>query len=129
MSTLSVAARFNNIALIEDFIYTTQDIAHNKRIKALIIATEIFDNICEHAVLLDNTDVEITASHRFSPYLRFTYRSKNFKNLLQALKSTEPHFDDRAQRYRGFGLRMTKNLARKVKYRKFFSYSRITVYL
>lgn len=129
MSKLIVNAKPENITFIENFIYTSKDIPNDKRIAALIIATEIFDNITEHAILIENTRIQITATNIFFPRLQFKYYSKNFDSLLQALKVTKPHFDAQAKRYRGFGLLMTRNLARKVKYRKRFSAALITVYL
>lgn len=129
MKQLLVEANLKNIDRIEAFIATSADIPHDKRSTALIIATEVFDNIAEHAILVENTGVSLAASQLFFPRLCFSYTSTNFDNLLQALKKTKPHFDPQAQRYRGFGLLMTKNLARKVCYRHSLTRSNIIVYL
>ena len=129
MKQLLVEANLENINLIEEFIATATDIPQNKRSTALIIATEVFDNIAEHAVLVENTGISLAASRLFFPRLCFSYTSTNFDNLLQALKRTQPHFDPQAQRYRGFGLLMTRNLARKVRYRYNPTRSNIIVYL
>lgn len=129
MKQLLVEANLKNINLIEEFIATSEDIPQDIRSRALIIATEVFDNIAEHAILVENTGISLAASRLFFPRLCFSYTSTNFDNLLQALKKTQPHFDPQAQRYRGFGLLMTRNLACKVRYRHSPTRSNIIVYL
>lgn len=129
MKQLRVEANLKNIDLIEEFIATSADIPKDKRSTALIIATEVFDNIAEHAILTEKTSITVAASQLFFPRLCFSYTSTNFDNLLDALKKTKPHFDSAAKRYRGFGLLMTKNLARKVRYRHSPARSNIIVYL
>jgi len=128
-STLHVEAALKNISFVEDFIYASKYIPDDKRMAALIIATEIFDNIAEHAVLVKNSSICLTVSNIFFPHVCFKYCSKNFSSLLEALENTQPHYDVQSKRYRGFGLRMTKNLARKVRYRERFGCVRIVVYL
>ena len=122
-------ADLKNIGFIEGFISNSKDIPENKRTAALIISTEVFDNIAEHAKFAENRGIQLSVSNIFFPRLCFSYRSMNFDNLLRALKRTKPHFDPDAKRYRGFGLLMTKNLARKVCYRQDPSRSCIIVYL
>ena len=129
MNHLQVEADLKNIGFIEEFISTSKDIPESKRATALIISTEVFDNIAEHAVFAENKDILLSVSNVFFPRLCFSYRSTNFDNLLCALQRTKPHFDSDAKRYRGFGLLMTKNLARKVCYRQDSSRSCIIVYL
>jgi len=129
MNKLLVEAELQNIGLIEAFVYASSDIPNNKRAGALIITTEIFENIVEHAILEEGAKIRLAASKIFFPRLCFTYRSKNFDNLLRALKNTKPHFDPKTKRYRGFGLSMTKNIARKVYYRQCSDYSVISIYL
>ena len=106
-------ADLKNIGFIEGFISNSKDIPENKRAAALIISTEVFDNIAEHAKFAENRGIQLSVSNIFFPRLCFSYRSMNFDNLLRALKRTKPHFDPDAKRYRGFGLLMTKNLARQ----------------
>ena len=129
MNHLQVEADLKNIGFIEEFISASKDIPETKRARALIISTEVFDNIAEHAVFAENKDILLSVSNIFFPRLCFSYRSTNFDNLLCALQRTKPHFDLDAKRYRGFGLLMTKNLARKVCYRQDSSRSYIIVYL
>ena len=126
---LQVEADLKNIDFIEEFISTSKDIPESKRVAALIISTEVFDNIAEHAVFAESKDIRVSVSNIFFPRICFSYRSTNFDNLLSALERTQPHFDLCARRYRGFGLLMTKNLARKVCYRQCPSRSCIIVYL
>ena len=122
-------ADLKNIGFIEGFISNSKDIPENRRAAALIISTEVFDNIAEHAKFAENRGIQLSVSNIFFPRLCFSYRSMNFDNLLRALKRTKPHFDPDAKRYRGFGLLMTKNLARKVCYQQDLSHSCIIVYL
>ncbi|MFC2616023.1 MAG: hypothetical protein ACFNYQ_11025 [Treponema sp.] len=129
MNHLQVGADLKNIGFIEEFISTSKDIPENKRVAALIISTEVFDNIAEHAAFTGRKELQLSISNMFFPRLCFSYRSTNFDNLLHALKETKPHFDPKAKRYRGFGLLMTKNIARKVCYRQEQSRSYIIVYL
>ncbi|MFC1238095.1 hypothetical protein ACFGOO_01520 [Treponema vincentii] len=129
MDHLQVEADLKNIGFIEGFISNSKDIPENRRAAALIISTEVFDNIAEHAKFAENRGIQLSVSNIFFPRLCFSYRSMNFDNLLRALKRTKPHFDPDAKRYRGFGLLMTKNLARKVCYRQDPSRSCIIVYL
>ncbi|MGI5089973.1 hypothetical protein GWP40_07740 [Treponema vincentii] len=129
MNHLQVEADLKNIGFIEEFISTSKNIPESKRATALIISTEVFDNIAEHAVFAENKNILLSVSNIFFPRLCFSYHSTNFDNLLHALKRTKPHFDPDAKRYRGFGLLMTKNLARKVCYRQEQSRSCIIVYL
>ena len=129
MNELQVEADLKNIDFIEEFIAISKEIPDNKRSMALIIATEVFDNIAEHAVLTKSRAVRLAVSDIFFPRLCFSYYSSNFDHLLQALKKTKPHFDSDAQRYRGFGLLMTKNLARRVSYQQQNGCVRIVVYL
>jgi len=126
---LRVEADLKNIGCIEDFISASKDIPDNKRTTALIIATELFDNIAEHAVFAEHKELRLSVSNMFCPRLCFSYCSTNFDNLLHALRKAKPYFDSNAKRYRGFGLVMTKNLARKVKYEQDSGRSYIIVYL
>ena len=129
MNQLLVEAELKNIDRIEAFIYSSKAIPNDKRLTALIIATEVFDNIAEHAVLVKNTDIRLAVSNIFFPRLCFSYCSTNFDNLLKALKHPHPYFDPHTKRYRGFGLLMTRNLSRSVRYRQWANRSYITVYL
>ncbi|MGP1577355.1 MAG: hypothetical protein ACTTH7_07735 [Treponema sp.] len=127
--TLQIKAEAKNIGLLEDFIRQCFCRSQKVQAAALIIAAEVFDNICEHAVLVENTQVTVLCSHIFRDILEFRYWSTNFTDLLAALKGREPYFDARTKRYRGFGLRMAANLSRKIYYRTFFGMSRIIIYL
>ena len=129
MNHLQVEADFKNIGCIEEFISTSKNIPENKRTAALIIATEVFDNIAEHAVFAEKRELQLSVSNIFFPRLCFSYHSANFDNFVRALKDATPYFDLLTRRYRGFGLIMTKNLARKICYRQDHSCACIIVYL
>ena len=129
MKQLLVDADLKNIGLIEEFIHTSKDIPAGKRSAALIIATEIFDNISEHAVLTENTGIRLAVSDIFFPRLCFSYCSTNFDKLLRALERIKPYFDPKTKRYRGFGLLMAKNLSRRITCEQYADRSYIVVYL
>ncbi len=129
MNHLQVGADLKNIGFIEEFISTSKEIPADKRAAALIIATEVFDNIAEHAVFAEKKELHLSVSKIFFPRLCFSYSSANFDKFLRALKDATPYFDLKTRRYRGFGLIMTKNLARKVCYRQEPFRSCIIVYL
>ena len=129
MNCLQVEAALKNIGFIEEFISTSKDIPEHKRAMALIISTEVFDNITEHAVFAEKKELQLSVSNIFFPRLCFSYRSANFDDFLRALKEATPYFDFATKRYRGFGLIMTKNLARKICYRQEHTHSCIIVYL
>ena len=114
---------------LQEFISTSKEIPADKRAAALIIATEVFDNIAEHAVFAEKKELHLSVSKIFFPRLCFSYSSANFDKFLRALKDATPYFDLKTRRYRGFGLIMTKNLARKVCYRQEPFRSCIIVYL
>ena len=98
MNHLQVGADLKNIGFIEEFISTSKDIPENKRVAALIISTEVFDNIAEHAAFTGRKELQLSISNMFFPRLCFSYRSTNFDNLLHALKETKPYFDPKAKR-------------------------------
>ena len=129
MNCLQVEADLKHIGFIEEFISTSKEIPADKRAAALIIATEVFDNIAEHAVFAEKKELHLSVSKIFFPRLCFSYSSANFDKFLRALKDATPYFDLKTRRYRGFGLIMTKNLARKVCYRQEPFRSCIIVYL
>ena len=86
MNHLQVEADLKNIGFIEEFISTSKDIPESKRATALIISTEVFDNIAEHAVFAESKELRLSASNMFFPRLCFSYCSTNFDNLLSAIR-------------------------------------------
>jgi len=70
---LQVEADLKNIGFIEEFISTSKDIPESKRATALIISTEVFDNIAEHAVFAESKELRLSASNMFFPRLCFSY--------------------------------------------------------
>ena len=56
-------ADLKNIGFIEGFISNSKDIPENKRSAALIISTEVFDNIAEHAKFAENRGIQLSVSN------------------------------------------------------------------
>ena len=65
MNCLQVEADLKNIGFIEEFISTSKEIPADKRAAALIIATEVFDNIAEHAVFAEKKELHLSVSKIF----------------------------------------------------------------
>ena len=75
MNCLQVEADLKNIGFIEEFISTSKEIPADKRAAALIIATEVFDNIAEHAVFAEKKEL----------YRRFFVRVSVFRIAVRIL--------------------------------------------
>ncbi len=126
---LVLKPEFKNIYYVEKLICTSLNIPDDKRNKALIIATELFDNIVEHSNGPADNYIVITISHRQRTKLSFSYETTNFQDLIEGVRRSRPHYDPKAGRYRGMGLRMTRYLASHVVYQDSVPMSAIIVYL
>lgn len=120
---------FKNIYYVEKLINNSINISDDKRNAALIIATEIFDNIVDHSVSPEGSYVIITISHSQHTKMVFSYETSNFQDLIEGVRRSRPHYDPEAGRYRGMGLRMTRYLSSHVIYQDNEPLSSITIYL
>ncbi|EFW36359.1 hypothetical protein HMPREF9554_03167 [Treponema phagedenis F0421] len=128
---LTVTPDTKHLAQLEALIETSPAIPDNKRMNILIIVTEMFDNIAEHALIPDGQSVTIEIkTSKQNMIVTFIYKTKNFEELLEGVHTGRPHFDKNAKRYRGLGLIMSKNLSQKVKYKKsIFNTARLIFYV
>lgn len=104
-----------NILQVESFIKNSGLIDDgNQRTAALLISTEIFENIVEHAEIKNNTQISITITRYEKPVIEFSYTSNNFDELIKSFENNQPYFDNTKKRYRGLGLLMVKKLAKNI---------------
>lgn len=126
---LILKPEFKNIYYVERLINRSLNIPDEKRNMALIIATEMFDNIVEHSNGPSDSFIIITISHRQRTKIVFSYETTNFQDLIEGVRRSRPHYDPKAGRYRGMGLRMTRYLSSHVVYQENEPMSAIIVYL
>ncbi|HOC29377.1 MAG TPA: hypothetical protein PKH40_06840 [Treponemataceae bacterium] len=108
-----------NLPLLEDFIAGTSFLETTECNKALLISTEIFENIIMHSAGFRflRVYVDIGISRNDFITLVFRYRTRNFRNIIRADGHTMPHYDHFSKRYRGLGLRMCRNLSSSITYK------------
>lgn len=117
-----------SILLLEHFILSKKFYSAIDQNKMLLIFTEIFENIIVHNKFKFTTKVVIKVSVQKKRIL-FRYWSQNFYNLLYADGHTIPWFDTKLKRYRGLGLRMCRNMASQILYKKGLLRRTITIIL
>ncbi len=116
---LLLAPSFSNIIELENFIADLRiSDSDDKKSAVLIVATEIFSNIVEHAYIPEGEKVLLEIKEGDFIGIKFSYMTINFDDLLQALKNPHLYLDIISNRYRGLGLFMVNNLARHVDYKK-----------
>jgi anti-sigma regulatory factor (Ser/Thr protein kinase) len=84
------------------------------RSRLLIIATELFDNVCKHSGLGKNG---VLLSVRVSPTgtaLLILFKSSRFKEYAERRGQALPSYSKEERRYRGLGMQMVRNLSRSV---------------
>lgn len=126
---LILKPEFKNIYYVERLIRSSLNIPDEKRNHALIIATELFDNIVEHSSGPSDKYIVLTLSHKQRTKMTFSYETTNFQDLIEGVRRSRPHYDRKAGRYRGMGLRMTRYLSTHVIYHESEQMSSIVVYL
>lgn len=126
---LILKPEFKNIYYVEQLIKRSLNIPDEKRNMALIVATEMFDNIVEHSDSPDEAFITISISHKQRTKIVFSYETRNFQDLIEGVRRSRPHYDPKAGRYRGMGLRMTRYLSSHVVYQENEPLSSIIVYL
>ncbi len=85
---------------------------------AIIVCTEIFSNIVEHAEMTEGAQISIEIKKESCIKVVFSYSTRNFDRLLEAIENPSPYFERKLNRYRGLGLIMVKNLVQNIEYKK-----------
>jgi len=120
----------SNLIVLENFISGCLFLDGNEMNRAKLLATEFFDNIVIHSVHGLCGEVSITVRKiKARITLILKYSTKNFGKMLNALDTTNPHYDVKSLRYRGLGLRMCRNLASDIHYKKGLFKSSIIIIL
>ncbi len=110
--------QYENLLSLETFIRACPLLSEESRHRAVLIATEYFDNIISHSKCLNFLPVSIVVSSNAVIRLRLSYSSVNFNEMVSGHMTASPHFDIPSGRYRGLGLRMCRNLSRHIEYKK-----------
>ena len=120
----------SSLISLEDFIFGCTFLSENEMNRAKILATEFFDNIVMHSVqgFCGKVIVRVLKAESLIT-IRLNYWTTNFGKMLNALDTTKPHYDGESLRYRGLGLRMCKNLASDIQYKKGLFKSSIIIIL
>jgi len=127
---IKLLTELSNLIILEQFISACTFLNERDRNKSIILATECFDNIVMHSVHGLCSTVSVTVRKmRERISIRLKYGTKNFSKMLNALDTTNPHYDVNSLRYRGLGLRMCRNLASDIRYKKGLFKSSIIIIL
>ncbi len=109
---------FENLPVLERFIKNCPLLSADQVPRAMLIATEYFDNIICHGRCLRYCPVSVKITADSVIRLQFQYRSSNFNEMIAGHQHTSPHYDIDSDRYRGLGLRMCHNLSSHIEYKK-----------
>ncbi len=116
---ISLFPYLSNIIEIENLLNNVDFFdSESARCAAIIVCTEIFSNIVEHAEMTEGAKISIEVKKESCVDVEFSYSSRNFDRLLQAVESPSPYFEKKLNRYRGLGLIMVKNLVQNIDYEK-----------
>jgi hypothetical protein len=126
-STRVLEARTAAVMDFEDFVDSLGFLSIAERDRLKLAGGEILDNIVKHASPVAGTSpgetgrIVVRAARRGgSPSLAFYFRSPSFSAFAASSASelaTKPLFDPAHRRWRGIGLVMCRNLARRVVFR------------
>jgi anti-sigma regulatory factor (Ser/Thr protein kinase) len=128
--TVVLEAGLSSILRFEDFVDALAFLSPGERNRLKLAGGEILDNIVKHASPVDFGRIRARASLRGSTILLgFYFRAPGFaafagENGPESAFS-EPLFDPARRRWRGIGLLMCRNLARRVAFRPGESMDRI----
>lgn len=119
-ATIRLAPVPESVSAFEDFADGLAFLSERERDRVKLAGDEILDNIVRHSAPLERRRITLRAARRGdSPYLLFFFRSsaRSFADFAAAYPGSAPLFDPARRRWRGMGLLMCRNLARKVSVR------------
>ncbi len=117
-ATLEFEAIPASILAFEDFVDALDFLRPGERNRLKLAGGEILDNIVKHAPPMKSRRVRARASRRGgSILLAFYFRSPGFAAFAAGFVASEPLYDPAHRRWRGIGLVMCRNLARRVVFR------------
>jgi hypothetical protein len=120
--TLALHAESSSILRFEEFANSLAFLSPAERNRLKLAGGEILDNIVKHAAPTGRRMVRIRAARRgCAVVLAFYFRSPSFAAFAgvggAGPAEAEPLFDPAHRRWRGIGLLMCRNLARKLSFR------------
>ena len=115
---IRLAPDFANLNVLEDFIISCPFLAGEERNRAMLLATEFFDNIVAYSKSPFPGMVDISLDRDVRTRVFLKYRTRNFAEMVRASETTKPYFDGATRRYRGLGLLMCRNLSSSIQYKK-----------
>lgn len=120
--TIALVAEPGSIGLFEDFVDGLGFLSPGERNRLKLAGGEILDNIVKHAAPVKSRKVYARAAARStSVLLGFFFHSSTFASFAgmggPLSAQAEPLFDPAHRRWRGIGLLMCRNLARRVAFR------------
>jgi anti-sigma regulatory factor (Ser/Thr protein kinase) len=120
-STTFLEARAASVLDFEEFVVGLEFLSESERDRLKLAGGEILDNIVKHAAPVEKGEIVVRAARRRdAPFLGFFFRSSGFAAFAASSASelaTKPLFDPAHRRWRGIGLVMCRNLARRVVFR------------
>lgn len=109
---------FANLTVLEDFITSCPFLSGEESNRAMLLATEYFDNIVAYSKSVWPGKVDVALERGERILVSITYPTLNFSDMVRASGTTKPYFDPGTGRYRGLGLLMCRNLSTSIEYRK-----------
>ena len=121
LSDAVLKAKSSSVIEFEDFVDSLQFLSKSERDRLMLAGAEILDNIIKHSAPLRERGVRVRVALRGSSLLlAFFFQGPGFAAFAQsdwARATASPLFDPANRRWRGIGLVMCRNLARKVRFR------------
>jgi anti-sigma regulatory factor (Ser/Thr protein kinase) len=119
-------AKLASVPDFELFVDGLDFLSKRERDRLKLAGDEVFDNIVKHAAPEHSHGIHTRAARRGgSVLLAFYFRSPSFAAFAAGYGDPEPLFDPAHRRWRGLGLVMCHNLARKVRFRPGHTVDRI----
>jgi anti-sigma regulatory factor (Ser/Thr protein kinase) len=126
---IRVPADRAQLVTLEGFISACPLLSGRERDKAIIVATECFDNIVTHGRCAPRSLVTVRVTSGDETVIDLAYAIKAFDRVVASHNPVRPYYDPETRRYRGLGLLRCKNLTKKRSYRKGLFKGRIRIIL
>ena len=111
-ATVTLAGSPEEGLRLEAFI-DSLGLPQDQRSRLLIVATELFENVCRHSGLIGDR-VTVSVRRGGAMTLLILFKSSGFAEYVRSGGGIEPRYSRAEKRYRGLGTRMVKNLSQSV---------------
>lgn len=107
---------FSESLRLEDWLYSQSFLTKNDCSRLILISNEILENIVAHSNdLLGKKVIFRIRKNSKHIYLTVFFKSTNFENYAKSRKYIkETAYDPISERYHGLGMKMVKNLSKKL---------------